>query len=96
MENKIRIGVMISHYTYGQGRQFTSDLEPLELDEETLNDQALLQEAINHYCQVLASVMKPYDTEEEDYILSFWLDDTPIKREFLGDYSDYFGRDLDD
>lgn len=96
MENKIRIGVMISHYTYAQGRQYTSDIEPLEVDEETLKDQVLLQKAIDEYCQALASVMIPYDTEWEDYILAFWYNDVPIKRAFLGDYSDYFGRELDE
>lgn len=95
MKNKVRIGVMLTHYVIGQGNQYTSDLMPLELLKKTLKDKTLLEIAINDYCEEFASVMIPYNINSEEYILSFWLDDdTKIKSVLLSDYSHLFGQRL--
>ena len=97
MGNKIKIGVMINHYLFGQGRRYTCDLEPFYIDEQVLNDKVLFQEVVNDYCKQLASVMTPYNTDFEDYTLWFWRDNQKIvKKVLLSDYSDFFSCDSDD
>ena len=97
MENKVRIGVMLTHYVYGSDNQYTSDLTPLELDPRILSDKTLLEIALKDYCKEFASLMIPYDTNSEEYVLSFWLnDDRKITATLLSDYADCLGRGLDD
>ncbi len=97
MENKVRIGVTLTHYVLGQGNQYTSDLISLELDKKTLKNKTLLETAINDYCEEFASCMIPFDTDSEEYVLSFWLDDDrKIKSVLLSDYADCLGQSLDD
>lgn len=97
MKNKVKIGVMLTHYVIGQGNQYTSNLMPLELFKKTLKDKTLLNIAINDYCEEFANVMIPFDTNSEEYILSFWLDDdTKIKSVLLSDYVHCLGQGLDD
>ena len=96
MKNKIRIGVTITHYVHGSSNFYTSDLMPLELFKKTLKDKTLLNIAINDYCEEFASVMTPFDTNSEEYILSFWLDDdTKIKSVLLSDYAHLFRQNTD-
>ena len=97
MENRVRIGVMLTHYVVGSGNQYTSDLTPMELDLRILNDKTLLEIAIRDYCEEFASLMTPFDTYSEEYILSFWLDDDrKIKSVLLSDYAHCLGQGLDD
>jgi hypothetical protein len=97
MGNRVRVGVMLTHYVVGSGNQYTSDLTSMELLEKTLKDKTLLEIAINDYCEDFASLMVPYDTNSEEYILSFWLDDDrKIKSVLLSDYAHLFGQGLDD
>ena len=96
MENRVRIGVTLTHYVLGQGDEYTSDITPLEVYEKTLNDQTLLEIAIDDYCEEFASLMTPFDTDFEEYILSFWLDDRKIKSVLLSDYAHCLGQGLDD
>lgn len=99
MGNRVRIGVMLTHYVYGSGNQYTSDLMPLEVYKKILNihNKALLEIAINDYCEEFAYFMRPFDTNSEEYILSFWLDDdTKIRSILLSDYAHCLGRGLDD
>lgn len=97
MKDKVRIGVMLTHYILGSGNQYTSDLISLELDRKTLNSKTLLETAINDYCEEFASCMIPFDTDSEEYVLSFWLnDDKKIKSVLLSDYADCLSQGLDD
>jgi hypothetical protein len=93
MENRIEIRVTISHYVYGQGRQYTSDIEPLKIDKEIFGNENALRDAINDYCLEWASYTA-YDTDSEDYVLEFWHGEQKIKNVSLSDYSDLFGRNL--
>lgn len=94
MEQTIKINVTISKYVYGRGKQYTSDIEPLEVDEETLKDQVLLQKAIDEYCYEWAVNTEPYDTGAEAYYLEFWADGVKVGEGRLNDYADYFGYNL--
>ena len=97
MKNRVKIGVMLTHYVHGSSNQYTSDLTPMELFEKTLKDKMLLEIAIKDYCEEFAYLMKPFDTNSEEYILSFWLDDdTKIKSVLLSDYAHCLGQGLDD
>lgn len=93
MENKIVIRVTISHYVYGQGRQYTSDIEPLEISKKEFDDKSELQYLINNYCEEWASYTA-YDTDLEDYVLEFEHNGQRIERISLSNYADLFGSNL--
>ena len=89
MENRVKINVTISQYVYGQGIQYTSDIEPFWMDAEDLQNPAEISKAIDEYCEDWASFETRYDTNVLDYIIEFWHGDERIGKALLSDYADY-------